>query len=99
MVYYSKESVFERDGNRCVYCGSEGDLTIDHVKPIGSYPDGRNNEMHDEENVVTACRDCNQLKGSDPLGAFFIKHPDRKEYYLRNASLLLIGQMQRARVA
>ena len=53
-----------RDGHRCVYCGSTEDLTIDHVRP--QCRGGQTNSS----NCVTACRACNQLKGSMSLEEF-----------------------------
>lgn len=44
--------------NRCVYCGSSEDLTLDHVHP-------KARGGHDTtRNVVPACLSCNQSKGS-----------------------------------
>jgi len=48
--------VFERDGYKCVYCGSADDLTIDHIIPICR---GGNN---DDCNLQTLCRSCNSRK-------------------------------------
>lgn len=53
--------VFERDGWACVYCGSEDDLTCDHVIPL--VRGGTN----DNENLATACRSCNSSKGDKLL--------------------------------
>lgn len=47
-----------RDQNRCVYCGSDQDLTIDHVRPRSKGGETT------ASNCVTACRACNQAKGS-----------------------------------
>lgn len=53
-----RQGIKERDGNRCVYCGSSHNLTIDHVRPriLGG--------PTTSSNCVTACRTCNQAKGS-----------------------------------
>lgn len=63
-----RESIKARDGYRCVYCGSTEDLTIDHVKPrcFG----GETNSS----NCVTACRPCNQAKGSKHLDVFLLNN-------------------------
>lgn len=50
------DSVFARDGHRCVYCGATDDLTLDHVRPLTR---GGSNEM---TNLATACRGCNSSK-------------------------------------
>lgn len=57
-------SLFRRDQHLCLYCGKDfpdRDLTRDHVIPLSR--GGRDNWM----NVVTACRRCNQFKGSKLL--------------------------------
>lgn len=64
-IRFSKENVFARDHYRCQYehCLSGGgvmrceNLTCDHVIPKSR--GGRKNW----ENIVTACRPCNQFKG------------------------------------
>lgn len=53
--------LFERDQHHCLYCGERYPrtlLTRDHVKPVS-----RGGE-DTWENVVTACRSCNQRKGN-----------------------------------
>lgn len=49
--------VLERDGHRCVRCGSARDLTMDHDIPVAK---GGSN---DADNLVTMCRACNEWKG------------------------------------
>jgi 5-methylcytosine-specific restriction endonuclease McrA len=58
---FTRFNVFLRDGFVCQYCGDRfptPDLTFDHVIPRSR--GGRTTW----ENVVTACGDCNLLKGS-----------------------------------
>lgn len=50
--------VFKRDSYRCVKCGSDSDLTIDHEKPKSK---GGGNEI---DNLQTMCRSCNSSKGA-----------------------------------
>jgi HNH endonuclease len=50
--------IFDRDGWRCVSCGSSEDLTIDHIRPRAR---GGTNE---ESNLQTLCRPCNCRKGA-----------------------------------
>ncbi len=48
--------ILKRDDFKCVYCGrgaSEVILEIDHVNPVAVGGDAR------QENLVTACKDCN----------------------------------------
>lgn len=59
-ISISRERLFARDKHICGYCGGwfpESDLTIEHVRPESR---GGHNTW---ENVVTACRACNQRKG------------------------------------
>lgn len=56
--------LFNRDDNQCLYCGHVfkfSELSRDHV-----YPTSRGGEDK-WENVVAACKRCNQRKGSDLL--------------------------------
>jgi 5-methylcytosine-specific restriction endonuclease McrA len=53
----SRREVFLRDNHTCQYCGKQTrDLTIDHVVPR------RLGGKHTWDNVVSACRSCNQRK-------------------------------------
>ncbi len=57
----TNRALFERDNNQCLYCGKFFDanaLTRDHIVPTSR--GGRDTW----ENVVAACRRCNQHKGS-----------------------------------
>jgi 5-methylcytosine-specific restriction endonuclease McrA len=50
-------AVWERDGGRCVDCGSDFDLQYDHVIPVAM--GGATNER----NLQLLCADCNRGKG------------------------------------
>jgi len=50
--------VYERDGYRCLECGSAEDLTLDHVLPWSW------GGLETEENLRTLCRSCNSSKGA-----------------------------------
>ena len=55
----TRKNILARDDHQCQYCGNyfrERDLTIDHVIPKSK---GGKNEW---DNVVAACRACNQRK-------------------------------------
>ncbi|MCU0326479.1 MAG: HNH endonuclease [Spirosomaceae bacterium] len=58
-VMLSRQNVFRRDSNKCVYCGSHEDLTLDHLIPKSK--GGKTNW----DNLVTACRRCNSRKGDN----------------------------------
>lgn len=55
-VPLTRRGVFARDGGRCVYCGAPA-TSLDHVVPRSR------GGKHDWENVVSACRRCNHVKG------------------------------------
>lgn len=59
-----RDFIFSRDGHRCVNCGSEHDLTIDHKVSI--YAAAHNeiglHELNTAENLQTMCRPCNSAK-------------------------------------
>lgn len=58
--YISKKEVrnyiFERDGYKCLKCGSKENLQIDHI--ISVYKNGKN----ELENLQTLCKKCNCSK-------------------------------------
>ena len=60
-----RETIKENWNYECAYCGSEEEITLDHVKPrsLGG-PDT-------SSNVVCACYECNYKKG----------HSEWKEWY------------------
>ena len=51
-------NVYARDRYRCVTCGSQDDLTLDHIHPVSK---GGSNEP---SNLQTMCRVCNSRKGA-----------------------------------
>lgn len=56
-VTLSRQNVFKRDTHQCQYCGSEKDLTLDHVMPRSR---GGKTSW---DNLITACKSCNSRKG------------------------------------
>ena len=54
----NRNRIYRRDGHSCVYCGSNKNLTLDHVIPKSR--GGKN----DWNNLVTSCFKCN-LKKAD----------------------------------
>ena len=60
-ISLSRDRLFSRDQNVCAYCGvpfADAELTIEHVTP-----ESRGGGGH-WENIVTACRSCNQRKAN-----------------------------------
>ena len=65
-VRLSRQNIFLRDDHTCQYCLTkltEKRLTVDHVQPLSR--GGR----HEWTNVVSACSQCNNRKGSKTLEA------------------------------
>lgn len=58
----TKKSVLERDGNRCVNCGKNKDLEIDHKQ--GTYKSNIN-KVSTVEDLQVLCRNCNLMKRSE----------------------------------
>lgn len=52
-----RAEVLDRDGSRCIYCGTTENITIDHQVPTSR---GGTNEL---ENLVACCQSCNSSKG------------------------------------
>lgn len=57
-IVLTRKNIMKRDGNKCQYCGSGRELTIDHVLPRSR------NGKDTWENLVTACTACNNKKGN-----------------------------------
>ncbi len=76
----SRRTVFARDFYTCQYCGAQPgkqELTIDHV-----IPRSRGGETT-WENVVTACKKCNQKKGNrtpEEAGMPLLRRPRQPRY-------------------
>lgn len=57
-VKLNRKRIYLRDRNQCVYCGSDKNLTIDHVIPRSR--GGKNSWV----NLVTCCQSCNLKKAN-----------------------------------
>lgn len=55
-VKFSRRNVFTRDGYKCQYCGTRGELNKDHVVPRAQ------GGQTTWENIITACKGCNSRK-------------------------------------
>lgn len=60
-----RAAIKEQWDNRCAYCGSDHNLTLDHIHPKTKGGNDRTS------NVVPACRNCNQSKGSSQWLSWF----------------------------
>ncbi|MFY0625717.1 MAG: HNH endonuclease [Reichenbachiella sp.] len=56
-VVLTRYNIFKRDNHQCQYCGTEKDLTLDHLIPRSK---GGKTSW---KNLVTACKKCNAFKG------------------------------------
>lgn len=54
----AKIEIFNRDGCRCLKCGTNNNLTLDHIKPLCG------GGTNDYSNLQTLCGDCNGSKGA-----------------------------------
>ena len=58
-VMLTRQNIFKRDAHTCQYCGTQKDLTLDHLVPRSK--GGKSNWT----NLVTACKRCNARKGNN----------------------------------
>lgn len=90
-------ALFKRDANLCLYCGNQllaRELSRDHVTPLSQ------NGVDDWNNVVTACKRCNNHKagrrpeqaGMELLAVPFT--PTHAEYIYLQGKRVLADQMQ-----
>lgn len=86
-VPLTKNNIFKRDDNRCVYCGEVDSrkLTIDHVHPKSK---GGKDSW---DNVVTACNKCNNEKADLTVDEWGREHPQPK----RPHYLMLLRKVKR----
>ena len=69
-VPLTRQNVFKRDKFKCQYCGTDKDLTLDHVVPRSK---GGKSAWN---NLVTACKKCNARKGDST--------PEKAQLHLRS---------------
>ncbi len=60
-----RREIREKWEHQCAYCGSEENLTIDHIVPQSK------GGMDFTKNVVCCCHSCNQDKGHTPWENWF----------------------------
>lgn len=84
-VVLTRSNLFKRDLHTCQYCGTNKDLTLDHV-----IPKSRNGKTS-WTNLVTACKRCNSRKGDftpDEAGMILKNQPFKPNFvvFLRDHS-------------
>ena len=69
-----RAALLHRDGNKCIYCNQSGKrqrLELDHVVP-------RSNGGTDRyDNLVAACRPCNQKRDNQPIAQWLKRRPKK----------------------
>lgn len=77
-VVLSRHNIFRRDEQKCQYCGTTKDLTLDHLIPRSK--GGKSSWT----NLVTACKKCNSKKGDNSLekSGMTLKNQPRKPSYI-----------------
>jgi len=53
-----REFIFKRDGYKCLKCGKDHSLSIDHITPV------HNDGLNELDNLQTLCSPCNSSKGT-----------------------------------
>jgi len=62
-----RQNIKEEWGHQCAYCGSEENLTIDHIVPQSK------GGADVTKNVVCCCHHCNQSKGRDHWKLWYVQ--------------------------
>lgn len=89
----TRQQIFKRDKQTCQYCKEwfpVRELTIDHVNPLSK------GGKHTWENVVTACSDCNNKKGSKSLrqlGWNLLKQPTKPALLIGHKIQIVDGEL------
>lgn len=84
-------------GHRCAYCGSDGDLVIEHAIPINRQSLGE----HRLGNLVPSCRSCNSEKGERDFRDFLSESPERLkkiEQYMDERNYVPLGDNEQVRI-
>lgn len=64
-----KRDIKERDQNRCVYCGSAENITLDHVTPKAR------GGIDVASNLVACCLECNGRKSDADWMSWYLSQP------------------------
>ena len=69
-----RKSIKEEWNDKCAYCGSEENLTLDHIVPQSK------GGSDTTKNVVCCCHSCNQSKGHEHWKLWYVQ----KDFYCEN---------------
>ena len=78
-VVLSRQNIFKRDNFQCQYCGTQDNLTLDHVVPKAK--GGKSTWS----NLITACKGCNTHKGDclpEEIGLEIMNKPFKPSYII-----------------
>lgn len=62
-----RKSIKEHWNQKCAYCGSDENLTLDHIIPRSK---GGSNKI---TNVICACKECNNDKGHEHWSDWYLR--------------------------
>jgi hypothetical protein len=62
-----RQKIKEEWGHQCAYCGSDKNLTIDHIVPQSK------GGLDNTKNVVCCCHSCNQSKGHEHWKLWYVQ--------------------------
>lgn len=83
-----REELRMKFGGGCAYCGEKlptSGWQINYVDPLQSHSVQTDTDCLMSENIVAACRECSQLKGTNSLEAFRIQIMKQTERAHRNS--------------
>jgi 5-methylcytosine-specific restriction endonuclease McrA len=76
---------FNEFGNCCAYCGTGGEMEMEHIVPISK------GGPHDIANIVPACTACNASKRSRPMERWYRAQPFFSELRLQRIRQVMRG--------
>lgn len=79
-----RRDIREKWSHRCAYCGSDADITIDHIVPLSK------GGLDFTNNVVACCKSCNQSKGHTPV----MKWYENQEFFTEERKNAIIDWME-----
>lgn len=65
-------AIFAQCENKCTYCGSEENLSLDHIVALAA------GGPHIQSNLTVACQSCNSSKGKKPLNEWLTTQKTNK---------------------
>jgi len=74
----------------CAYCGSDEEMTVDHVVPISRWQEFhvKRRVLDNKSNRVPCCRKCNAEKGCMSPREWFDLHPEYRKRFIAAAKYL-----------